>query len=328
MSISVGIFDPRMTDEYIIAGRPYSDQDASGELAAMAVGASLWGAANQTFERNGFLRRGGVIGAQYIYLSVVWTPDSPIFPLARATGLRVRDWQNVIVVNQVGKRFYNEMEAGWPNGTAFGFLNPYVPGDWRNPERAKYKVQNYLDAAAAINEGSVPPDYAAGPTWAIFDADAVKREKWDLRSPATDPLYFFSANTLPELAAKLTKNPFQKVEMTGKNLEATVARYNSLVESGHDVDFERPSPKYKIEVPPFYAAWNTAVIHDTYAGLRINMKCQVMDLNGKLITGLYCGGESAGGCSQHGLGRCTTEGYIAGKEAATEPSWDELKPHR
>ena len=191
--------------------------------------------------------------------------------------------------------------------------------------RRAHTIEEY---AAAINEGSAPPDYAAGPTWAICDADAVKREKWDLRPPATDPLYFFSANTLAELAAKLTKNPFQKVEMTGKNLEATVARYNSLVESGHDVDFERPSPKYKIEAPPFYAAWNTAVIHDTHAGLRINMKCQVMDMNGKLITGLYCGGESAGGCSQHGLGRCTTEGYIAGKEAATEPSWDELKPHR
>lgn len=312
------IFDPRMTDEYILAGMPYSNQDASGEQAAMAIGASLWGAANQTFERNGFLRKRELIGAQYLYL--MWTPDSPVFPVARATGLQVRDWQNVIVLNQVGKRFYNEMEAGWPNGTTAGFLNPYVPGDWRNPERAKYKAQNYLDAAAAINEGSVPPDYAAGPSWAVFDAEAVKREKWDLKPPATDPLYFFGADTLAELAAQLTKNPFQKVAMPAKNLEATVARYNSLVESGHDVDFERPSPKYKIEVPPFYAAWATAVIHDSYAGLRINMKCQVMDMNGKVIPGLYCAGESAGGCSQHGTGRCTTQGFIAGKEAATESS--------
>ena len=37
------MFDPRLTDEYSIAGMPWSDQDASGELAAMAVGASLWG---------------------------------------------------------------------------------------------------------------------------------------------------------------------------------------------------------------------------------------------------------------------------------------------
>ena len=51
------------------------------------------------------------------------------------------------------------------------------------------------------------------------------------------------------------------------------------------------------------------------------MKCQVMDFNGEVIAGLYCGGESAGGCSQHGTGRCTTQGYIAGKVAASEPSW-------
>jgi len=313
------IFDPRMTEEYILAGTPYSNQDGSGEIAAMAIGASLWGAANQTFERNGFLRKRDLIGAQYLYIR--WTPDSPIFPLARASGLQVSDWQNMILVNQVGKRFYNEMEAGWPNGTAAGFLNPYHPGDWRNPTRTKYKAQNYLDAAAALNEGSQPPDYAAGPTWAIFDADAVGREEWDLAPPNTDPLFFFSANSLSELAAQLTKNPFQKVEMPGKNLEVTVARYNSFVELGKDDDFDRPTPKYKIATPPFYAAWATAVIHDTYAGLRINMKCQVMDLNGKVIPGLYCGGESAGGCSQHGTGRCTTQGFIAGKEAAGEPSW-------
>jgi succinate dehydrogenase/fumarate reductase flavoprotein subunit len=43
-----------------------------------------------------------------------------------------------------------------------------------------------------------------------------------------------------------------------------------------------------------------------------------MDMNGQTIPGLYCGGESAGGFNQHGLGRCTTQGYIAGKNAAAE----------
>ena len=45
------IFDPRLTEEYDgVAGEPYSFQDASGELAAMAIGASLWGAYNQVGE--------------------------------------------------------------------------------------------------------------------------------------------------------------------------------------------------------------------------------------------------------------------------------------
>jgi hypothetical protein len=313
------MFDSRLTEEYQVAGEPYSSQDASGELAGMAIGASLWGTANQTLERNGALRKRPMIGAQHIYPE--WTPDSPVFPLVRATGIRVSDWQDLILVNQVGRRFYDEDADGWPYGTHHGFLDPYVQGDWRNAKRITYKPQNFLDAALAPNEGSQPPDFAAGPIWAIFDADAVKREKWDLAPPATDPLFFFSADTLVELARQLRKNPYQKSELPGKNLEATVARYNAIVDFGYDPDFEKPNPKYKIQTPPFYAAWATPVVHDTYAGLRINMKCQVLDFNGQVIEGLYCGGESAGGCSQHGQGRAITQGYIAGKEAANEKSW-------
>src|ERR1019366_1770509 len=41
------MFDPRLTEEYCgLAGMPWSDQDASGELASMAIGASLWGLYN------------------------------------------------------------------------------------------------------------------------------------------------------------------------------------------------------------------------------------------------------------------------------------------
>jgi hypothetical protein len=310
------MFDPRATEELILAGEPYSPQDASGELASMAVGASLWGTANQTMDRDGYLRRRPIIGTKYVY--VAWTPDSPIFPLAGATGVRVRDWQDAIIVNQVGKRFYNEFEDGYPNGSAAGFLDPYTPGDWRNPTRIKYSPQNYPDAALAINEGSQAPDFAAGPQWAIFDSEAVVREKWELNATSMHPEYFFSADTLEELAAKLTGNPYQKVEMPAENLKATVERYNLMVDLGADPDFGKPAPQHKIEKGPFYAAWATVVIHDTYAGLRINMQCQVLDMNGDVIPGLYCGGESAGGCSQHGLGRCTTQGFIAGREAAAE----------
>jgi succinate dehydrogenase/fumarate reductase flavoprotein subunit len=237
-----------------------------------------------------------------------------------AVGLNVRDWQNVIIVNQVGKRFYNEMEDGYPYGTHEGSLKPYVHGDWRNPAKIKYTPMNYVDAALAINEGSIPPDYASGPQWAIFDAEAVKREKWNLAPPATHPDYFFAANTLVELAEMVSKNPYQKVALPVANLEATVKRYNMMVDLGVDPDFDKPAPKYKIATPPFYAAWATVTVHDTYAGLRINMKCQVMDMNGQVIPGLYCGGESAAGSSQHGLGRCLTQGYIAGMEATKEPS--------
>ena len=54
------IFDPRLTEEYNgVAGEPWSFQDASGELAAMAVGASLWGAYNQVGEFGSNITKAG-----------------------------------------------------------------------------------------------------------------------------------------------------------------------------------------------------------------------------------------------------------------------------
>jgi hypothetical protein len=43
-----------------------------------------------------------------------------------------------------------------------------------------------------------------------------------------------------------------------------------------------------------------------------------MDMNGQVIDRLYCGGESAGGFSMHGLARCLTQGFIAGHKAHAE----------
>ena len=71
----------------------------------------------------------------------------------------------MILVNQVGKRFYDETQGNWPGGSVAGFLDPYIPGDWRNARRVKYDPLNFIDAALAINEGSTAPEYAPGPTW-------------------------------------------------------------------------------------------------------------------------------------------------------------------
>jgi succinate dehydrogenase/fumarate reductase flavoprotein subunit len=312
------MFDPRLTAVLQVGGEPYSYQDASGELAAMAIGASLWGLANQTLENGATMRTQRALGTKYNY--VAWKLESPMFPLVRATGFNVKDWQDLILVNQVGKRFYDETKGDVPHGNHGGQVTPYAPNDYRNAENVKYnpRKHNFTHAALAMNEYSEPPDYCAGPIWAIFDANAVQREGWRVTPPHVDPQgYFFSANTIVELAAAI-ENEYQAKPMNGATLQATVERYNSFVESGEDKDFGKPTPKYKIETPPFYAAWATPVVHDTRAGLRINAKCQVVDMNGQVIPGLYCAGESAGGFNQHGMGRCATQGYISGVNAGAE----------
>jgi succinate dehydrogenase/fumarate reductase flavoprotein subunit len=312
------MFDPRLTEVLTVAGEPYSYQDASGELTAMAIGASLWGLVNQTLENGDNIRTQRVLATKWNYMT--WELETPIFPLVKAVGLSVKDWHDLILVNQVGKRFYDETKGDYPHGNVYKEIDPYTPNDYRNNENIHYHPSNYnfFNAAVAMNEYSEPPEYSAGPIWAIFDAEAVKRNKWHVEPPYVDlDGYFFSANTLAELAGKI-KNQYQAKPMKGTTLQATVERYNSFVEAGKDADFGKPAPKYKIQTAPFYAAWSTPNVHDTRSGLRINAKCQVLDLNGQVIPGLYCAGESAGGFNQHGLGRCTTQGFIAGKNAVAE----------
>jgi succinate dehydrogenase/fumarate reductase flavoprotein subunit len=310
------MFDPRLTEEYCgLAGMPWSDQDASGEIAAMAVGAALWGAFNQTGEFGFHLTKAGRIGCQFGYRHLNWEPTSAVFTRARASGLGVKDWQNVILVNMLGERFYDETGEQF-TANNLNRVNPYVAGDWRNAKNITWNPNNFLNAAlAGINDGH----NGGGPIWAIFDADAVAREQWVVEPPFVDTAhgFFFSANSLAELAAKI-RMKYQRVPMPAEKLAATVARYNSFVDSGDDTDFAKPKPLYKIAKPPFYAAWSTPVPHDTRAGLRINADCQVINMQGDIIPGLYCGGESAGGFSQHGLARCVVQGLIAGRNAAAE----------
>src|SRR5580700_1311957 len=287
------IFDPRLTEEYQVVGEPYSRQSGDGEIAAMQIGASLWGAGCQTVEtqsRSHIFEKPYVIGNQYGYPQGGGrrnenVKDSPVKGLARAIGLQVADYQNLIQVNQFGRRFVNEFAAGF---------------DWWNP---------CLEQSAAKAEGG-------GPIWAIFDADAVKRENWTVAPPFVDPDgWFFTANTLRDLAGKIVSK-YQKEPMPGAVLEATVARYNSFVDKGKDEDFGKPVPMHKIQTPPFYAAWSTPCVHDCISGLRINGKAEVIDLWGKAVPGLYCAGETSGGFNQHGLAKSLTFGRIAGREAA------------
>ena len=185
----------------------------------------------------------------------------------------------MILVNQAGRRFYDETAEGFTSNRA-GIVHPYEQGSFRNLLNVKMDARStaFLDAAMA---GTGEPVNGGGPIWAIFDADAVKREKWNTQPPDVDIVngFFFEGNTLAELASKVMMK-YQPKPLPAATLEDTVARYNSFVDAGKDADFDKPKPKYKIQSATFYAAWATPVVHDTRAGVRINAKCQVVDMKG------------------------------------------------
>jgi len=220
-----------------------------------------------------------------------------MFPLARASGLAISNYADVLEVNMAGVRFVAE------NASQYTWIN----------------------AAMALNAASAEPDFAAGPTWAIFDSAGVARENWTLGYPNTDPLFFFSAPDLNTLATEINSNVFMTTPMNGATLAATVARYNILVAAGKgDTDFGKTAFNQQINTPPYYAAFASAVKHDCLTGIRMNTQAQVLDLDANVIPHLYVAGESAGGFSTHGLSKCMVFGMIAGTNAALESEQNPL----
>ena len=283
--------DPRLTEEYQTAGEPWTTQQADGEMLAMAIGADFVASGNQANGAGPLITKTLHIGCRWGYRNLQWDPNSPMFALAGASGLTVRNFQDVILVNRVGRRFWNEVDESY----------------------------NFLAACLGTNDNLGKNGSGAnggGPIWAIFDADGAEREGWDPRPPSVDlDGWFFTADTLPQLAASIV-NPYQVRPLPAEALEETVSRYNTFVDRGVDPDFGKPGPSYKVQTPPFHAAWSTPILHDSLCGLRIDPRCRVIDTRGQIIPGLYCAGESAGGFALHGLPRVIVFGRIAGREAA------------
>jgi hypothetical protein len=309
-------------------------QDASGIIAGMRVGANLAGMQQNISYRSTF-HIPGKLATRDSYTEML--PGHPTFSMRGSTGIALEpeSFQHLIVVNQVGKRFFNEILVSERHGNAAFPAGPnkgqpksgmdHVQLDWRNASaeniRATYAESNSIHAALAMNEGSKAPDFFSGPIWTIFDRAAVERDGWNIDPPFTSPTngFFFRADTIEELATKIyAGHEFQRVPLS--HLSETVAKWNSYVDQGSDPEFARGSdaPMYKIDTPPFYAATLYPVWHDSYGGLRINGRAQVIDMQGEPIPGLYAGGEASGGGNQHGLGRALVHGYIAGTNAANE----------
>src|SRR5260370_4078462 len=104
-----------------------------------------------------------------------------MFHLAKAAGLTVEDWQDVIFVNQTGRRFWNEADGSY---------------------KFFARAMAYSGDPGKLNGG--------GPIWAIFDADPAAREKEDPKTPQVDPdRFLFRADTTSLLARKIS-NPLPR----------------------------------------------------------------------------------------------------------------------
>ncbi len=307
-------------------------QDASAMIAALKVGANLAGM-QQNLSYPTTFHIATRLGTRDAYTDMM--PGHPTFVFRGSSGLGVGNagFEEFIAVNQVGKRFFNEVRLPkrpggnrYPgDGAAPGQGLEHKPRDWRNCSaewiKQSYNYDHGLDAAIAINEGSKAPHYYSGPLWAIFDQDAVDRTGWEIRYPFVNESngYYFKADTIAELTRKIEAgHPFQRVPLS--YLDSTIVSWNTYVTNNLDPEFDRhvDAPMYAIAKPPFYALSIMVIWHDSYGGLRVNGRQQVIDMHGQPIPGLYAGGEAVGGFNKHGLGKGHVHGFIAGTHAAAE----------
>ena len=253
------------------------------------------------------------LGARYNYLPGI---SILLSSSLRAAGLEVKDWQNLILVNQLGQRFYDETKGDYPNGNLYNEFNPYRTGDYRNNASIDYNPThyNFFNAAVAMNAASGPSTTRQVHMGHLRCRGGGRsngrspRRMWIRTAIASVPTRW--QNSPPPLKTPI--RPHRWMVPPCKPGSATIPLSTPVL-----IGISASLCPSKKSDAPFYAAWATPLVHDTRAGLRINARCQVMDMQGQVIPGLYCAGIGRW-LQPAWVGRCTAQGYIAGKYAAAE----------
>ena len=123
----------------------------------------------------------------------------------------------------------------------------------------------------------------------VFDAKSVNDSNCGDVDKCTLTGAVLKGDTVEELAVKLGADP--------KVLQATIDRYNELVELGRDEDFGKDS-KYmtsKVDTAPYYVCESPPDLLCVMGGIQRNLDGQVLDGDFKVIPGLYAAGNVASG---------------------------------
>ena len=200
-----------------------------------------------------------------------------------------------ILVNQNGRRFCQE-DAEWG----------YVVSECAN---------------AVISNGWQPEDPDAVSVYFIVDADHTY--SWLLQGidvETSDRVK--KADTIEELA--------ELINVPAENLKEEIETWNRYCETGKDLRFGRRADMGQIVTPPFYADPMRPGPMGSYAGVKANIKAEVIGMDGNPIPRLYAAGAVAGGnyvgsfypgCGWAILNTCVW-GREAGQNAAALEPWE------
>jgi flavocytochrome c len=288
-------WDPRLDADLSAGGLPFVQTDGSGTVAAIDAGAAL---TDMSFVCELRFKWGTAIYQ-------TWEPPT-LETVPGGAGLSISDYHRVMIVQNDGKRFVDEMGA------------------------VAYPQKPFYDAY--LNLPTKPRN-----VWAVTDAAGAKALKWTaeifnnptpLVAPALSADRVAMADTLEALAAKMG--------VPAEGLAASVERFNACIDLNEDPDFGKEPPYYRLTEGPYFAAKAQFFAHDQMGGIRANTKGQVIELSGMMsgnvvsideepvIPHLYAAGEVVGGYvgAERGHGKISIYqvfGRIAGKAAAAEP---------
>ena len=237
--------------------------------ARFGVPGSVAGAMSPPSNDGAAIAAGMAVGADVDLMDQAWWSPGLLRPNGRATF--TLGFDGGIFVDQGGRRFMNES-------------TPYDRGGREiiaRIERGALRLPFWL--VYDDRDGGLPPiQYPNQPLGDI----AGYRDAGLLRSGAT----------LAELAAA--------IEVPAEALQATVARFNTQVESGADRDFSRGVEPYdrmftqdrlpmdRIDRAPFHAIAFGLSDLGTKGGLRTDPDARVLEASGAVISGLYAAGNS------------------------------------
>jgi len=310
-----------LEDEYQVSGVQYKDaQDAVVQLNAKAVVIASGGMSNNPELRrlyanvdvNKLMPLGlgqdgdghllveqtahGRCGAQLVsgFFAAIGTAEDPCgfdSDLNKGAGFQLSS----VFVNEYGKRFYDEsftFNTGsqlfftcipmvvLSQSQAFSVFDDSYIQRW---EQGEWQIgRNGYDNA--VNPGT--------PLVVRSEVERVKGSSW-----------FYQADSIKELGNALA------ADVKSFDVDAfvkTIEDYNAAADDAPD-EYGKPQELiWPLKTPPYYAAKLGVNEYNTTGGIHINTNAQVIDPDGKAITGLYASGiATAGWDSQvYGGGTC------------------------
>lgn len=254
------------------AGWPLNTGD--GQIMAQKAGCKMW-------------HMGMVSGSGYVF-------DEPDLVSGRTNFKQTVANNAWIFINRTGKRFEKENPSGYWSHISHLAYDTYDQS--RSEASTEYRDIPFYCVfdETLFSAGALFPDTGKLAGIPLIPADLGGQDHtWSADNQEEIEMgWILKADTPEELANAINKDAEEHgFNIDGATLAETITRYNSMVESGTDTDFNRPASSMEaLNNPPYYAMRFMPSIISTCGGPQKNEKNQLIDLEGNVIPRLYGAG--------------------------------------